>query len=390
MKNGQECSPQSPVNMITHLPDDLLLNCLARVSRLYYPILSLVSKKFRSLIASLELYQTRTLLGHSESCLYVYLGFSNDSKLDPRWFTLCQRPTRIHSPNPNLGWLTPCFGLRKILTKRLSNNLMVPVPTSNFSAVYLPYGAIGSNIYSIVEYVHGEFSTWDRVFYLDCRSHTSHKAPRMWMIRSSPPIRVLDGKLYVLEQWSGFPSNLIEIFDPKTQLWDYVRCPIAEILGTRSSLISFAIDGGFYLYGDKCMVYKPKENKWDVVEYETGLVWASFRLSCVINNVVYSSKLSRVLKWYDSEGRLWRDLKGLDKLPKLPKSFSRLRLVNYGGKIAVLCGGVSSREKKMIWCAVIAVERRSGQEIYGKIEWCEVVLTVPKSCCLLEFFAVTV
>ena len=45
---------------------------------------------------------------------------------------------------------------------------------------------------------------------------------------------------------------------------------------------------------------------------------------------------------------------------------------------------------KFEWCAVIAVERRSGQEIYGKIEWCEVVLTVPKSCCLLEFFAVTV
>ncbi|XP_013608019.1 PREDICTED: putative F-box/kelch-repeat protein At4g11750 [Brassica oleracea var. oleracea] len=286
---------------------------------------------------------------------------------------------------------SPCFGLRRILTKRLSNNLLVPVPTSNFSAVYWPYGAIGSNIYTIVEYVHGEFST-DRVFYLDCRSHTWHEAPIMWMIRSSPLIRVLDGKLYVLPQRNGFPSNSIEIFDPKTQLWEYVRSPIAEILGTRSSLISFAIDGGFYLYGDKCMVYKPKENKWDVVEYETGLVWASFRLSCVINNVIYSSKLSRVLKWYDSEGRLWRDLKGLDKLPKLPKSFSRLRLVNYGGKIAVSwekSGGVSSREK-MIWCAVIAVERRSGQEIYGKIEWCEVVLTVPKSCCLLEFFAVTV
>ncbi|WZZ88124.1 hypothetical protein YC2023_116703 [Brassica napus] len=50
--NGQECSP---VNMITHLPDDLLLNCLASVSRLHYPILSLVSKRLRSLIASLEL-----------------------------------------------------------------------------------------------------------------------------------------------------------------------------------------------------------------------------------------------------------------------------------------------------------------------------------------------
>ena len=51
--------------------------------------------------------------------------------------------------------------------------------------------------------------------------------------------------------------------------------------------------------------------------------------------------------------------------------------------------GVFSREK-VIWCAVIAVERRNGQEIYGKIEWCDVVLTVPKSCCVLESIAVTI
>ncbi|EOA31880.1 hypothetical protein CARUB_v10015107mg [Capsella rubella] len=48
------------------LPDDLLLSIVARVSRLYYPTLSLVSKSFRSL-------KTRSLLGHTESCLYVCL-----------------------------------------------------------------------------------------------------------------------------------------------------------------------------------------------------------------------------------------------------------------------------------------------------------------------------
>ncbi|KAF3523334.1 hypothetical protein F2Q69_00049524 [Brassica cretica] len=60
---------------ILDLPHDLLLNCLARVSRLYYPTLCLVSKRFRSPITSLELYQTRALLGHTESCLYLCLRF---------------------------------------------------------------------------------------------------------------------------------------------------------------------------------------------------------------------------------------------------------------------------------------------------------------------------
>ncbi|CAF1709991.1 BnaC03g60520D [Brassica napus] len=54
---------------ILMLPDDLILNCLARISRLDYPTLSLVSKRFRSLLTLVELYQTRTLLGCTESCL---------------------------------------------------------------------------------------------------------------------------------------------------------------------------------------------------------------------------------------------------------------------------------------------------------------------------------
>lgn len=80
------------------LPDDVLLNCLARVSRLYYPTLSLVSKRFRSLLGS----KTRTLLGLTESCLYVSLVFPRSCK--SRWFTLCGIPTRF--PNPSSRWFT--------------------------------------------------------------------------------------------------------------------------------------------------------------------------------------------------------------------------------------------------------------------------------------------
>ncbi|CAH8358596.1 unnamed protein product [Eruca vesicaria subsp. sativa] len=400
MKNDQECSL---VNMITHLPDDLLLNCLARVSRLYYPILSLVSKRLRSLIASLELYQTRTLLRHSESCLYLCLRFSSSS--NPRWFTLCRRPSKIpnpninpnSSPNPNTQWFTPCFKPHRSLKnqtkkeeKRSSNYLMVSVPTRNFSVESLPnHAVIGSNIYSIG--IDSKLCSV-KVFFLDCRSYTWHEAPSMRMKRIWPHMSVIDGKIYVVEQWNVPPSNSIEIYDPKTQIWDYLPCPIAEILGQKFMIKSLAIDGKLYLCGDKCMVYKPMENKWDVVlGYETLFLWTQFKFSCVINNVLYSSKLSRVISWYDSDERIWRYLKGLEELPKLPRSFSRLRLVNYGGKIAVLWekSGVFSR-KKMIWCAVIAVERRSGQEIYGIIEWCDVVLTVPKSCCVLESIAVTI
>lgn len=52
---------KSESNPIPSLPNDLMLSCLARVLRMYYPSLSLVSKRFQSIISSPELYETRSI-----------------------------------------------------------------------------------------------------------------------------------------------------------------------------------------------------------------------------------------------------------------------------------------------------------------------------------------
>ncbi|CAF1743709.1 unnamed protein product, partial [Brassica oleracea var. botrytis] len=217
-------------------------------------------------------------------------------------------------------------------------------------------GVISEDLFR--RYLNSKLSS-ARVFFLDCRSYNWHEAPSMRTRRNCPNMSAIDGKIYVVGKWNVRPSNSIEIYDPKTQIWESVPCPITEILGQKFTLNSLAIDGKLYLLADKCMVYRPVENKWDV-GYWTLFLWTQFKFTCVICNV-----LSRVLKW----------------------------LVNYERlRIAVLwvrSSGVFSREK-VIWCAVIAVERRNGQEIYGKIEWCDVVLTVPKSCCVLESIAIDV
>lgn len=92
--------------------------------------------------------------------------------------------------------------------------------------------------------------------------------------------------------------------------------------------------------------------------------------SCVIDNVYYVL-FGETFLWYNSENRPWRVLEGLEEFPKLSTLHSGVRLVNYGGKIAVLwekkVRAIGGSNKKMIWCAVIALERRNTQEIYGKI-----------------------
>ncbi|CAH8346937.1 unnamed protein product [Eruca vesicaria subsp. sativa] len=113
--------------------------------------------------------------------------------------------------------------------------------------------------------------------------------------------------------------------------------------------------------------------------------------STVFSIIMYASPLSimalmlfyyyDVFKWYDTEARVWRQMKGLKGLPKFA-SYGCVKLADYGGKMAVLWDKYlpsSGYKKKTIWCAVISLERPNSEEIWGKVEWLDAVLTVPES-----------
>ncbi|KAG7546857.1 Kelch repeat type 1 [Arabidopsis suecica] len=380
---------ESSAVSMPYLPDDLLLNCLARISRLYYPTLSLVSKRFCSLLASTELYETRRLLGSTESCPYFCIKSPGISK--PHWFTLSRVPTRI--PNPNSRWFTSCFGPCKSRTTR---NLMVSVPSHSFSyPSRWTFTTIGFNIYMIGGYINREPSS--RVFVMDCRSHTWHEAPSMRVPRYRPLVSAVDGKIYVVEGCDCDPSDFMEFFDPQTQMWEHVPSPGAEIRGAYM-VSSFAKEGNLYLAGEKSVIYKPKEQKWVVVKQGRHF-GATSDSSCDIDNVEYcytdgsGSGSSRRLEWYCRKRSSWIALKDLGQLPKLPKGNDCVRLETYGKNIAVFWEEnvrAGCTKKKKIWCAEIAIERPNKEEVCGKVEWCDVVLTVPKSCSFEQFIVATV
>ncbi|XP_010436219.1 PREDICTED: putative F-box/kelch-repeat protein At4g11750 [Camelina sativa] len=384
-------------NTITFLmlPDDMLLNCLARVSRLYYPTLSLVSKRFRSLLTSLEIYETRTLLCCTENCLYVCLLFPRD-KNGARWFTLCRRPTQITAPNPTPRWFTPLLRPYQLLTmkekKSSDKNLLVSFPTLNppyMSRWDMSLAAVGCNIYQV--------DTPSRFMFMDCRNHTWHKAPSMRVFRWYPSVRVLDTKIYITGGVKDYlhSSDWIECFNTKTQIWEHVPSPGAKFIQENNNIYnSVAIDGKLYFFGVRSnAVYKTKENRWDEIGLtEIGMRWAGNPDYCVIDNIWFNySWILKRLQWYDIDKGSWEFLEGLEELTKLLKDCYKIlvRLENYGGNIAVLWEK-KVREEKDIWCAEIVLVKRNEHEIYGKVEWCNVVLTVPITCELLTSFIVTV
>ncbi|KAL1225267.1 putative F-box/kelch-repeat protein [Cardamine amara subsp. amara] len=65
-----------------------------------------------------------------------------------------------------------------------------------------------------------------------------------------------------------------------------------------------------------------------------------------------------------------------------------IEISNYHGKLLMLWDKFvdpGSCEDKDIWCAMISIERRDDtDEVWGNIEWANVVLTVPRSCVFMH------
>ncbi|KAF2565987.1 hypothetical protein F2Q68_00024871 [Brassica cretica] len=296
--SGQEPPSKKPaIEPTTNLPlpEELVLGCLARISRSHYPILSLVSKIFRSLTSSPELYQTQSLLNRTENCLYVCLQFPNDPNL--RWFTLYRKPD-----------------------KALNNKKKKKKETS--SGYVLGQVRIGHRLYAISD---GPCSS--NVFFLDCRTHAWVETPGLRFAHSLPEC----GGMMYLPGGSENPDSLkcVEVFNVKTQIWNPMP-PEEKIFRLRD------------LQG---RAYK--------------------------NNDVVASRRSLVV------------VRLKDYTLHLFTRYSNVYLVESGGKLVVFWDTcVPARggfREKTIWCAEISLETGSGDGVWGKVEWFDAVLTVPKS-----------
>lgn len=359
-------------SLILSLPDDLLVSILACVSRLYYPTLSLVSKRFRSLLTSPELYRRRSLLGRTENCLYVCLRFNRTEKI-PRWFMLCRRPNQTLTNDTRKN------------KKKSSGYVLATIPMTHSPPAHgSSLVAVGSNIYNICGSVYGTPSS--SVSILDCRSHTWHEAPSILVERDYPSANFLDEKIYVTGGFNSKynPSNWMEVFDLKTQTWEPVLSTVGSLTLYRchDHTVNVVIDGKLYIIGDKGVVYNPKDGRWNNLgpsEMDLLRKWSSS--NCVIENVLYSYYYGEEINWYDTKVRSWRTLKGMKKLLKFARH-ANVRLADYGGKMALFWdkfvasgGGYQNRK---IWCAMIALERRNNnEEVWGKVEWFDAVLPHP-------------
>ncbi|KAG7544598.1 Kelch repeat type 1 [Arabidopsis suecica] len=366
---SQEEVPQSTNHSLSFssLPHEIVVSCLARVSGSYYPKLCLVSKQFRSIILSNELYKARSQLGTKENRLYVWLKLPTSSY--PSWFTLWIRPKQtLTNDGP--------------IKKKSTGNLLVSLPSSYNYQVVVPSVIVGSETYIIGGYNVPSSSVW---FYKNEKIHTLCKAPRMSVARINAVIVGQYPKIYVMGGCDSDESmNWGEVFDIKTQTWEPLPDPGPEVRGHLVRKMKMYQKNLYVSSEKKDYIYDTQERRWDVTEALLDCSW------CVIEKVRYIY-YNKNCWWLDTKSKEWRTIKGLDFLNKFRET-DRVEIVNFGGKLVMVWDRFTlSKRNKKIWCAMIALEKsHGGEEIWGKIEWIDDVLMVPLSYTFLDCMVISI
>ena len=209
------------------LPDEIVLNCIARISKSQYRSLSLVSKTIHSLISVPELYTVRSLIGNTEPCLCI----RQELPTHDRWYILDQ--TLVTSTNSN-GLIKDEFNLLPITSSPLSKSTTL---------------AVGFEVYQM----GGDQLPSSTVRVLDFRTRTWRDAPDMGVARKRPESALIDGKIYVVGGETKESSSWPEVFDLKSQTWNplpnlnddgkaEVQLRIGELLATTSNHKRYAFD----------------------------------------------------------------------------------------------------------------------------------------------------
>ncbi|KAL0700932.1 hypothetical protein Bca4012_057054 [Brassica carinata] len=294
----KQSSLSSPIRS---LPEDVVVDILARVPRRDYPRVSLVSKYFQSLVSSPEIYARRSSLGCAEHCLYVVL-FNWDNLVD-RLHTLPQKE------NEKDKGLVLIHGLPDM-------------PRDGTFVV------VGSRIYVFC----GKMTS--SAFFIHCTSHTVQHLPRMPFPMSDIVADIIGGRIYVFENLStDQKSYAIAVFNTETKMWEDGMTNVMEI--HNGCLVVIA--GKMYMRDfQNSYVYDPKESKWETEEMLNSKFWKN---TCVVDDVLYFYSWSdKELRAYDPEHKYWGVVKGLDNLlaevRRVGCGWSDT--VNYGGKLFLL------------------------------------------------------
>lgn len=398
-KSNLPAPPQPSRTSFSSLPEDIVLSILARISTSHYPKLSSVSKSFREVIHSKDLEHARYRHKIRENRVYVCLQ-SHNHPCNHRWFSLWIKPDDHQTLNHPCDdrwvgfWIDPdhhqsvacCMSEDKT-----TRNLLVPIPSSYSPYLPMLYETAGSDIYAIGG---GGLNPSSSTIVFVCNELVGRwrEAPSMIVARKNAFTCSLNGKIYVMGGCESDESECwAEVFDPMTQTWEPLPDPGTRLRFSSIKNIDAQSDRIYLRANKKNFAYLIEENRWEVVDENIG------ESECKVDNTWYCYANDGLHWWHDTEYyNEWRLVKGLTELDPHFRRGHGMEIVSYGRKLAIFWVGTTEMLDDLplslasgiffseIWCAVVLLERRRDDEVWGQIEWIDLVLRVPLSHTLLR------
>ncbi|KAL1309997.1 hypothetical protein AAHE18_17G217900 [Arachis hypogaea] len=341
---------ESP-RLIPNLPDELSLQILARLPRISYFNVRLVSRKWKATIMSPELYEVRKELGTSEEWLYLLIKVGEYKQ---QWYAVDPH-SQIWQRLPTMPKVAEEQESRKSSSKLWMWNMVE--------------GAVDGCLYVLGGF--SKASTTSSVWRFDPMQNTWSKVTPMSTGRAYCKTGILNNKLYVVGGVSQGQAGLIplqsaEVFDPSTDTWsDVPSMPFskAQVMPTVfwADMLKPIATGLTSYMGRLCVpqslyswpffvdvggeIYDPETNSW--IEMPTGMGegWparqAGSKLSVVVDGELYAfdpsnSADSGRIKVYDQGEDAWKVVIGKVPIHDSANSESPYLLAGFHGKLHVI------------------------------------------------------
>ncbi|GLT74460.1 hypothetical protein SLA2020_462560 [Shorea laevis] len=373
------CFNEESTGLIPSLPDELSVQILARIPRIYYFNLRLVSKKWKETIMSSDLFKLRKELGTTEEWLYMLTKLGEDKllwhALDPlsrRWQRLPPMPNAVYEESSKgfSGlWMLNVAGPSSIIAEFIRGWLGQKGDWGRMPFSGCAIGALDGCLYVLGGFCRA--STMRCVWRFDPILNAWSETPSMSVGRAYCKTSILNNKLYVVGGVSRgrgglAPLQSAEVFDPCTGSWSHVpnmpfsraqtfpNAFLADMLkpiatGMTSYMGRLFVPQSLYSWpffvdvGGE--IYNPETNSWDEMPSGMGENWparqAGTKLSVVVDGELYafdpsSSMDSGKIKVYDQKEDAWKVVIGKVPIYDFADSESPYLLAGFHGKLHLI------------------------------------------------------
>ncbi|KAJ8464207.1 hypothetical protein OPV22_026759 [Ensete ventricosum] len=350
--------------LIPRLPDEISLEILARVPRICYLNMKMVSRRWRAALSGAEVYQSRKAIGRTEEWVYILTKVEEGK---PAWHALDPLSGRWQRlppmPNPQNFRLWPRVLMDP--STKFADTVRGWLGTTGTS-INMPFYGCGVGTVDGCLYVLGGLSSSSSAIksvwrYDPCANSWQESSP-MTTGRAFCKTSVLDDKLYVVGGVTRGDKGLTslrsaEVYDPRTGLWAPVPSmlfskftrPVAA--GATTYKGRLCVPQNLYCYPFYVDVggemYDPKSDTWVDMPAGMGKGWPGKQaeaslsigsnLSTVLNGELYAlDPCGAQIKVYDEEDDAWKAVMGRVPVHNWSNFGAPYMLVSLLGKLHVI------------------------------------------------------